>query len=287
MSDRESLTRSLYSTVGLLATFQVFLSLLTILLLSIPFYGFVLFLVVSIPFHGLLLYLLLRRRHQFILTDNDEPLERINIPNALSLFRLSSAPTILFFLIVVKSTGKLFVVIPFIVVVFSSDLLDGYLARRLNQVTLIGKYLDSSTDYFILFCISIALLVFDLLPLWFFILLLGRLLLMTLGVIYVYLKQGFVEPESSYLGRASICAVMIVFALKVLQLIMQDASLSFPWQDALLSVIEKLLYMAAGIVIASCFEKFRLLRRKIRSIKKDGPHCCKGGRNEQSRVLYP
>lgn len=267
MSNQQNLVRSLNRTVSSLGFIQILIALVVAIILPIPIYTLLLVLTMTILFHLLLHYLLLKRKHQFIFTVDNRPLERLNISNILSLFRLSSAPTVLYLIFAAKSTGKFVFIIPYVVVVFLTDLLDGYLARRLNQVTLIGKYLDSSTDYFLLFCIALVFLVFGLLPLWFFVLIIIRLLVMTIGVTYIYVKQGFVNPQPSYLGKASIFAIMIVAASMFLELVLEVTSLTPSWRVTLLSVIDRLIYMVAGIVIASCFEKFKLLMQTIREIK--------------------
>lgn len=267
MSNQHTFVRSLNRSVFFLAIIQILICLVVAIVLPIPIYALFLVLAGTIPFHLLLRYLLLKRKHQFIYTVDNRPLERLNISNILSLFRLSSAPTVLYLIVAAKSTGKFVFIIPYVVFVFLTDLLDGYLARRLNQVTLIGKYLDSSTDYFLLFCIALVFLFFGLLPLWFFVLIIIRLLLMTIGVAYIYVKQGFVNPQHSYLGKASIFAIMIVAASMLLELVLEVASFTPSWRETLLSVIDRLVYMAAGVVIASCFEKIKLLMQTIREIK--------------------
>lgn len=269
MSNQQNLVRSLKRSVSSLAVIQILITLVATIVLSMPIYAMFLVVTVTIPFHLLLYYLLVQRKKQFIFTDDNRPLERLNISNILSLFRLSSAPTVLYLIITAKSTGKFVFIIPYVVVVFLTDLLDGYIARRLKQATLIGKYLDSSTDYFLLFCIALIFLVFGLIPLWFFVLIIIRLLLMTIGVAYIYVKQGFIDPQSSYLGKASIFAIMIVAASLVLELALEVTSFTPSWRDTLLSVTDRLIYMAAGIIIASCFEKINLLLQTIREIKSD------------------
>jgi len=254
-------------TVFFLAIIQILISVVVAIVLPMPIYALFITLAVIIPFHLLLHYLLLKRKHQFIYTFDNRPLERLNISNIFSLFRLSSAPTVLYLIIVAKTTGKFVFIIPYVIFVFLTDLLDGYLARRFNQITLIGKYLDSSTDYFLLFCIALVFLVFGLLPLWFFIVIIIRLFLMTIGVAYIYVKQGFVIPQPSYLGKASIFAIMIVAASMMLELVLEVVSFTPSWRETLLFVIDRLIYMAAGVVIASCFEKIKLLMHTIREIK--------------------
>ena len=41
--------------------------------------------------------------------------------------------------------------------VFASDMLDGMIARRRNEITFIGRYLDSTSDYLMIIAVSIVL----------------------------------------------------------------------------------------------------------------------------------
>jgi cardiolipin synthase len=222
---------------------------------------------VIVAYHLVLRYLLLRRKHQFVFVIDNRPLERLNISNILSLFRLSSAPTIFYLLVTANFAEKLLFVLPYVVAVFLTDLLDGYIARRFNQVTRIGQSLDSATDYFLLFSIALALLVSEKLPAWFFALVVVRFMLMAAGMAYVYLRQGFIDPQSSYLGKASIVAIMVVTAFLVLELALEGTATPFSVREFLRSISDKLIYMATGVVVTSCLEKMVLISRTIRGIK--------------------
>ena len=64
------------------------------------------------------------------------------IPNLLSLLRLALVPVFLY-LIVSSQPGFAFLVLA---VASFTDWLDGYLARRLNQITRLGALLDPAAD---------------------------------------------------------------------------------------------------------------------------------------------
>lgn len=78
-----------------------------------------------------------------------------NIPNALSLLRLALIPVFA----VLYLNGYVFWAIAALVVSGLSDAVDGFIARRLNQVTDIGKLLDPFADkvtqFVILLCVTI------------------------------------------------------------------------------------------------------------------------------------
>jgi len=69
-------------------------------------------------------------------------------PNIVSLFRLGSVPLLWFFAI----QGEPVLLGLGILAAASTDVLDGYLARRLNQVTRLGSQLDSLADNTLILC---------------------------------------------------------------------------------------------------------------------------------------
>ena len=70
----------------------------------------------------------------------------MNLPNKITLTRIILIPFIIFFyLATFVPFGKLIALILFIVAILT-DFLDGKLARKLNLVTTIGKFMDSIAD---------------------------------------------------------------------------------------------------------------------------------------------
>ena len=67
----------------------------------------------------------------------------MSLPNLISVFRLSTAP----FLLGLAWYGYSRPVLVLLIVSFASDVLDGYLARRLGQTTPLGARLDSVGDF--------------------------------------------------------------------------------------------------------------------------------------------
>jgi len=80
----------------------------------------------------------------------------LTIPNILSFYRLFTFPVILWFIISGKET--LFAV--FLIINLVTDVLDGYIARRLNQQTAFGARLDSMADNLTFALAIIGILVF-------------------------------------------------------------------------------------------------------------------------------
>ena len=166
-----------------------------------------------------------------------------------TLLTLSRVP--LLFIIV----GLLFIDLPgipslaFCLFVFAglTDWFDGYLARKLNQVSNLGKLMDALADKIIMLGMFIALLVFDLLPGWALVLVLFivvRELLIT-GMRMVAASSGIVlAAELS--GKHKTVFQIISIAVLLFSLVIQN-DLSFVF-DRDLSQIASTCH-AAGILL--------------------------------------
>ncbi len=109
----------------------------------------------------------------------------LTIPNLISLVRLGLIPIFLWLLIGKDdplSAGLLLGVIG------STDWVDGYLARRLNQVSEVGKILDPLADRIAVVTAVIAGLVTGDLPFWFAWALIIREALVGVGAVVVALR---------------------------------------------------------------------------------------------------
>ena len=82
--------------------------------------------------------------------------KKINIPNILSLFRLLAFPVILY--LAVTGREQAFAIL--IIISLITDVLDGMLARLLNQQTEFGARLDSIADFSTYFLVFLGILLF-------------------------------------------------------------------------------------------------------------------------------
>jgi phosphatidylglycerophosphate synthase len=220
-----------------------------------------LFAAVQLVFHVLLLVVLLSLRHLFVLDSDGSALQRINASNVLSTIRLSSLPTLLYLITASRTVSLLPVLLPYVVIVFLTDLADGRIARRRGQITRIGRYLDAFSDYSVLALTLFAFFWFGLIPRWFLWLVVIRLGVMSTGNLAIHLVQGYVEPRTSFLGKASIFSIMTLFAAKVLQLVPIVSPRFGVWVT---DAVEKLTLMVAGVLVVSTIEKIYLLRSEMR-----------------------
>ena len=69
-----------------------------------------------------------------------------NIPNILTIIRIVLVPLFLFFAFASFCPGNLYIAFAIFTVACITDFLDGYLARKYNVVSNIGKFLDPIAD---------------------------------------------------------------------------------------------------------------------------------------------
>lgn len=128
----------------------------------------------------------------------------IHIPLLLTFFRLVFSPFVLPALLVALLPLNIFVInalLAIIFVIFSlTDFLDGYLARRYNQETILGKILDPIADKFLLYSTLIALVTVDRMFFYWAIIFIGREFFM-MAIRLVALEHGFSVPVS-WLGKS-------------------------------------------------------------------------------------
>ena len=120
----------------------------------------------------------------------------MNLPIALTLFRIVLVPLIIVFVV---SSERLWVLIAAVIFVAASltDWLDGRLARRRNQVTQFGTLLDPVADKLLVAAALIALLQVEMIGAWVAMVIIGRELAVT-GLRGVALSMGVVVPASGF-----------------------------------------------------------------------------------------
>lgn len=214
------IVRSIMITTVLLLALQGMVFTVVCAVMGVPVRGHLWFPPALLAFHAVLGVVLCALRDLFRRAEDQHPLERVNVANILSMIRVSSTPTILWLILIADE----FAVVPFLAtmtaLVFLTDLLDGQISRRTHQVTEIGKYLDSASDYAILFVTSIALRVYQLIAVWLFILILARLVFQGLAQSIILVVQRWkIAPRSSLLGKAAVFTVMVFYAAALLRLL--------------------------------------------------------------------
>ena len=129
-----------------------------------------------------------------------------NVPNVVSLIRLALIPLFLW-LVVAEDYGWAGILLG---VIGATDWIDGYLARRLDQVTEVGKFLDPLADRIAVMLAVIAGLITGVLPAWFAWALIIREVLIGIGSIYGWSK-GVTRLDVRYMGK--VATLMLYFSV--------------------------------------------------------------------------
>ncbi len=97
----------------------------------------------------------------------------LNWPNVLSASRILCAPIFLAFLAAASPNAHAAALAIFLGAI-ATDVMDGYLARRLNSVTDLGKFLDPLADKVIVVTALVSFAGLALVPLWMVLAIVGR-----------------------------------------------------------------------------------------------------------------
>jgi CDP-diacylglycerol--glycerol-3-phosphate 3-phosphatidyltransferase len=140
-------------------------------------------------------------------------IEEISTPsNMLSMLRLVMAVPLWYLFDYLGDPGMRLVIFSVCVIAALTDILDGYLARKYNQVTEFGKIIDPLADKVAVAAIIIKLFVIGEIPPYYFIMIIARDVLIFLGGILVAQKIGRVLP-SNVLGKITVIVIGIVILL--------------------------------------------------------------------------
>jgi cardiolipin synthase len=141
---------------------------------------------------------------------------RLTMPNALTLLRLSSIPTLTVLWGHGPRGGTAPVLIAITAGVFLTDLVDGALARRRGQVTTVGGYLDSGSDYLALLALAGLLAGRGILPPWLGGLLIVRLVLNAVAMAVIKIRRRDYTPGPTTWGKISVAAAMTLITAELL-----------------------------------------------------------------------
>lgn len=124
------------------------------------------------------------------------------VSNLISLSRFVLLGVMLYFLL-----GKDYLPAGImLVIIWFSDLLDGFVARKRNEISELGKIIDPLADKVTIISIVIVLLIQNILPLWFVLVILFRDVIIFTGGLFLKKQKGVVLPSN----RTGKIAVFII-----------------------------------------------------------------------------
>jgi len=187
----------------------------------------------------------------------------LTVPNAISMLRLLGLPVFLWLLFANDDrVGAAYL----LAVLGASDWVDGYIARRFNQTSELGKLLDPVADR-LLFLVGVGAIVVDeSAPLWVGLLLLVREALVSLVAIVIGIF-GARRIDVTWLGKTSSFLLMVAFPLFLVANSMEswrEIASALAWMAVVPGLV--LHWMSAGTYVPAA----RLALREGRAGRRSG-----------------
>lgn len=168
------------------------------------------------------------------------------VPNAFSFLRLLGVPLFLWLVLGPEEDGWALLVLA---VSGFTDWLDGYLARRLNQFSVVGQILDPVADRLYILAVVIGLALREVIPWWVAVILPLRDALLW-GLVPFLRTRGYSSLPVHFLGKAATFNLLYAFPLLLLgdgDGVAANLARSFGWAFAIWGIG---LYWWAGLLYA-------------------------------------
>lgn len=167
----------------------------------------------------------------------------MNLPTWITISRLVGVPIVLVALLEPTDFRRWLSVVAFVIFA-GTDWLDGYLARRLDQVTDLGKFLDPLVDKLLVLAPLMALVGLGEIPAWGVFLILARELTISGWRVNPSFQKEKV-PGAGIWGKMKTVVQIVAIALLLAPLsgIWQQSALLLFWVAVALTWISGLLYL--------------------------------------------
>lgn len=173
------------------------------------------------------------------------------VPNQLTFLRLGFLP---FFIIAIRYSRYDWA-LALLIVAGLSDGLDGLLARKLNQKTQLGSFLDPIADKLLLSSSYFMLALKGKIAWWLAILVLGRDVLILVACAVILLVVGYMTFPPSIFGKLNTTFQVLLVLVVILSALVQNPALQVSR--------ELLIYLVAAFTIISGFHYSVSVARKL------------------------
>lgn len=135
-----------------------------------------------------------------------------NIPNILSVIRIILV--LVFVVVFFLPISKIWALIVFLTA-GATDVVDGFLARKFNWITDLGKILDPFADKLMQCTVLVCLCIENVVPIWFLLIFFAKEI-MTLLLGFLAIRRRSVVVVSKWYGKASVCLFYATIFLAVI-----------------------------------------------------------------------
>lgn len=138
----------------------------------------------------------------------------MNVPNALSIFRMILVPVF----IAVFFSGiphHYQIAVAIFILAGLTDIVDGKIARKYNQITMLGRILDPLADKLMVVSALICLTVEKVVPLWLVLVYAGKELVQCIGGLLLLKKIKDMPPSNKW-GKASTAMFFLTIVVIIL-----------------------------------------------------------------------
>jgi CDP-diacylglycerol--glycerol-3-phosphate 3-phosphatidyltransferase len=187
----------------------------------------------------------------------EEKRDVFNLPNTITMLRIGVIPALFCLLFSPGPTMSIVIAILFIAAALT-DLLDGYIARRFEIVTTMGKFLDPIADKLIVNTAMILMIPIGRIPAWIVAVIIIRDFAVD-GIRNIASSEGIIIQASPLGKRKTLCQIFAVSALMI----------HYPFIGADAHTIGMvILYIALILTVTSGFDYFLKFYRN--SIRRNG-----------------
>jgi CDP-diacylglycerol--glycerol-3-phosphate 3-phosphatidyltransferase len=168
----------------------------------------------------------------------------MNLPTWITLSRLLGLPFILY-LLSYPTAKNCWLSVGIFLIAAGTDWVDGYLARKLDQVTELGKFLDPLVDKLLVLGPLLALIELQKVPAWGVFLILGRELAIAGWRVNPNLAGGSSIQGASIWGKLKTVSQIIAIALLIAPLPPEWSlpTLVIFWLSVVLTLISGIIYV--------------------------------------------
>lgn len=171
----------------------------------------------------------------------------MNIPNAVTLFRIALVPVAIWLIINDKAQLAFWV----FMIAGVSDAVDGYLAKRFGWETELGRYLDPMADKLLLISIFVVLGILGQLPSWLVLCVVFRDVIMIGAIVLAWMLDNPVEIQPITLSKLNtalqIVLVSVVLADNGFNLGLDQMRFVLGWCTGLTTIASAAVYLRTWI----------------------------------------